>query len=174
MVRCSIANELFAELYLPMHLGQQLAAPIFSKDLHIIGPSEALVLAGEVSLVINMLLIGALLARQITPILTATPAPGRQSGTSTRRLGKRALHGIRSDGRRPPAEQRATSWPARLSTVDLIGHAPRPALQLRHQSPASTDLLDVVVNVHRSFRRAAAPLAEHGSRSLSAEVPACQ
>ena len=82
-------NELFAELNLPLNLGQQLAAPIFSKDLHITGPSEALVLAGEVSLVVNMLLIGALLARQATPILTATPAPGRQSGTSTRRLGKR-------------------------------------------------------------------------------------
>ena len=83
-------NELFAGLDLPMHLGKQLAAPIFSKDLRITGPSEALVLAAEVSLVVSMLIIGALLPGQITPILTTTPASGRRSGTSTRRLGKRA------------------------------------------------------------------------------------
>ena len=56
-----------------------------------------------------------------------------------------------------------------LSRANLHGwHRSRPS-RLQQQSAAATDLLNVVVSVHDSFRRPAATLSERGSGSLQAE-----
>jgi hypothetical protein len=67
-------NPLFATLQQYLDLGLDLAAPIFSHDLDLNGATAALELGGEVSIVLNVFLLGMVLAgRRVSTATSVTP-----------------------------------------------------------------------------------------------------